>query len=78
MWLNITHKSEVQIFSPIPKQNESCLFILFTVSFVVQNLLSLIRSHLFISAFISITLGDKSKKNIAVIYAKECSACVFL
>ena len=28
-----------------------------TVSFVMQNLLSLIRSHLFIFAFISITLG---------------------
>ena len=38
-----------------------CLFILFMVSFAMQKLLSLIRSHLFIFVFISITLGDRSK-----------------
>ena len=32
------------------------------VSFAVQKLLSLIRFHLFIFAFISIALGDRSKK----------------
>ena len=32
------------------------------VSFVVQKLLSLIRSNWFIFAFVSITLGDKAKK----------------
>ena len=32
------------------------------VSFAVQKLLSLIRSHLFIFVFISITLGDGLKK----------------
>ena len=37
--------------------SEHGLFILFMVSFAVQKLSSLIRSHLFISAFISITLG---------------------
>ena len=37
-----------------------CIFTLFIVSFVVQKLLSLIGSHLFISAFISITLGRRS------------------
>ena len=47
-------------------------------SFVVQKLLSLIMSHLFIFAFISITLGDGSKKNIVVVYVTECSAYVFL
>ena len=36
------------------------LFILFMVSFAIQNFLTLIRSHLFI--FIFITLGDGSKK----------------
>ena len=30
-------------------------------SFAVQKLLSLIRSHLFIIAFISFALGDRSK-----------------
>ena len=38
------------------------LFILWMVSFAVQKLLSLIRSHLFIFAFISFVPGDKSKK----------------
>ena len=40
--------------------SEGCLFTLILVSFVVQKLLSLIRSHLFIFAFISITLGGGS------------------
>ena len=33
-------------------------FVLFIVSFAVQELISLIRSHLFIFAFISIALVD--------------------
>ena len=37
--------------------SEGCLFTLLIVSFVVKKLLSLIRSHLFIFAFISIILG---------------------
>ena len=41
---------------------EGCLFILLIVSFVVQKLLSLISSHLFIFVFIFITLGGGSKK----------------
>ena len=40
--------------------SEVCLFTLFIVSFIVQNLLSLIMSHLFIFAFISITLRGGS------------------
>ena len=48
------------------------------VSFPVQKCIILIIAHLFIFAFISATLGDRSKKNIAVIYVKECSAYVFL
>ena len=40
--------------------SEGCLLILFTVSFAVQKLLSLIRSDLFI--FISITLGGRSQR----------------
>ena len=39
-----------------------CLFILFMVSFAVQKLLSLIRSHLFIFVFYFITVGSGSKK----------------
>ena len=37
--------------------SEGCFFTLFIVSFAVQKLLSLIRSHLFTFVFISITLG---------------------
>ena len=39
-----------------------CLFILFIVSFAIQQLLSLSRSHLFIFYFISIVFVDRSKK----------------
>ena len=44
-------------FAIIFSHPEDCLFILFMVSFAVQKLLSLIRSHLFIFAFIFFTLG---------------------
>ena len=40
--------------------SEGCLFTLLIVSFAVQKLLSLIRSHLFTFVFISITLGGGS------------------
>ena len=43
-------------FATIFSCSESCVFTLFIVSFAVQNLLSLISSHLFI--FVSIALGD--------------------
>ena len=46
------------------------------VSFAVQKLLSLIRSHLFIFPLFSITLGvETDPKNIAAMYVKESSAC---
>ena len=47
-------------FCVIFSYSEGCLFTLFIVSFVVQKLLSLIRSHLFIFAFISNILGGGS------------------
>ena len=47
-------------FAIIFSHSEGCLFTLLIVSFVVQKLLSLIRSHLFIFAFISIYLGGGS------------------
>ena len=47
----------VASFAIIFSHSEGCLFTLLIVSFVVQKLLNLIRSHLFIFAFISITLG---------------------
>ena len=50
----------VVVFTIIFSHSEGCLLILFIVSFAVQKLLSLIRSHLFTSVFISITLGGGS------------------
>ena len=50
----------VVLFAIIFSQSEGCLFTLLIVPFVVQKLLSLIRSHLFIFAFIYITLGGGS------------------
>ena len=43
-------------FAIIFSHSEGCLFTLFIVSFGVQKLLNLIRSHLFAFVFISITL----------------------
>ena len=40
----------------------SYLFVLLVVSFAVQKLLGLIRSHLFIFSFVSFALGDRSEK----------------
>ena len=50
----------VASFAIIFSHSEGCLFILLIVSFVVQQLLSLIRSDLFIFAFISNILGGGS------------------
>ena len=50
----------VASFAVIFSHSEGCLFTLLIVSFVVWKLLILVRSHLFIFAFISITLGGGS------------------
>ena len=47
-------------FAVIFSNSEGYLFTLLIVSFAMQKLLSLIRSHLFTFVFISITLGDGS------------------
>ena len=43
-------------FAIISSHSKSCLFTLLIVSFAVQKLLSLIRSHLFTFVFISVIL----------------------
>ena len=50
----------VASFAIIFSHSEGCLFTWLIVSFVMQKLLSLIRSHLFIFAFISNILGGGS------------------
>jgi len=47
-------------FALIFSHSEGCLFTLLIVSFAVQTLLSLIRSHLFTFLFISVILGGGS------------------
>ena len=50
----------VASFSIIFSHSEGCLFTLLIVSFIVQKFLSLMKSHLFTFAFISINLGGGS------------------
>ena len=65
-------------FAIIFSQAEGCLFTLLIVSFAVQKLLSLIRSHLFIFAFISNIMVRWVTEDPAVVYVGECFAYVFL
>ena len=55
--------------------SEACLFILFIVSFAVQNLLSFIRSHLFIFVFISINLRGGSEIILLQFMSKNILLC---
>ena len=48
-------------FANIFSHSVGCLFVLSMVSFAVQKLLSLIRSHLFIFVFVSFALEDGLK-----------------
>ena len=52
----------VSLFANIFSHSVGILLVLFMVSFAIQKLLSLIRSHLFIFVFIFITLGGGSKR----------------
>ena len=61
-------------FANIFSHSVGCLFILFMVTFAVQKLLSLIKSHLFIFIFIFITLEGGFPEGNAENNIKECSA----
>ena len=74
--LDINPFSDIS-FANIFSHSVSCLFVLLMFSFAVQKLLSLIRSHLFIFAFVSLPEETDPKKNIAKTYVKACSAYVF-
>ena len=52
----------VNSFAEIFFHSVGCLFILFGISFAVQKLLSLIKSHLFIVVFTVITLRGGYEK----------------
>ena len=62
MYIFEINSLSVAPFAIIFSHSEGCLFTLLIVSFIVQKLLSLIMSHLFIFAFISFALGDGSKE----------------
>ena len=61
-------------FALIFSYSEGCLLTLFIVSFAVQKLLRLIRSHLFLFPLLRRWVIE----DLAVIYVIECSAYVFL
>ena len=66
-------------FPIIFSHSEGCLFTLLIVSFAVQKLLRLLRSHLFTFVFVSITLGGRRViEDLSLIYVIKCSAYVFL
>ena len=54
--LSVVPFAFINIFS----HSECCLFTMLIASFIVQKLLGLIRFHLFIFVFISISLGGES------------------
>ena len=66
----------VASFANIFSYSEGCFLILLMVSFAVQKLLSLIMPHFLI--FIFHYSRRWFRKDPAVIYVRECSACIFL
>ena len=54
------NRLSIVLFDVIFSHSEGCLFTVLIVSFPVQKLLGLIRSHLFSFVFISVTLGGGS------------------
>ena len=67
----------VTSFASIFSHSIGCLFVLLMVSFAVQKTLSLIRPHLFIFAFISFALGDRSKKILLLLMSKSAYVLFF-
>ena len=60
-----------QIYTISFSYSEGCLLALLIVSLTVKMLLSLLKSHLFISVFASVILGSGSQRIFAVIYVKK-------
>ena len=54
----------ITLFANIFSHFVDCLFVLFVVALAVQKLVALIRSHLFIFAFIFVALGDWPRKTL--------------
>ena len=65
----------VASFANIFSHSIDCLFDLFMVFFAVQKLLNLIRSHLFIFAFISNILGGGSLRILLWFMSESVCLC---
>ena len=66
----------VASFAIIFSHSECCIFTLLIVSFAVQKLLSLIRSHIY-CCFYFLYSRKWVTEDLALIYVIECSAYVF-
>ena len=75
-WILETNTLSVIAFADIFSQSVGCLFMLFTVSFAMQKLLSLSRSHLFI--FLFPLLWEMDWKRCCCDLCQRVSAFVFL
>ena len=64
-------------FAIIFFHSEGCLFTLLIISFIVQKLLSLVRSHLFICFFNFHYSGRWVIEDLAVIYVSVFYLCFF-
>ena len=61
----------VDSFAKFFSHSVGCLFVLFRVSFVVQKLLSLVKSYLLIIVFIVITLRGGSEKMLLLFMSES-------
>ena len=66
----------VALFAKIFSHSVGCIFVVFRVSFAVQKLLSLMRSHLFIFVIVVNTLIGGSEKML-LSFVRECLGLCF-
>ena len=67
----------VASFETIFSHSVRCLFVFLLVSFAVQKLVSLIRSHWFTFAFISVALGDGPEKTFVRMMSENVAYILF-
>ena len=77
--LNILYINPLLVasFANIFSHSSCCLFIVSVVSFPMKKLLSLIRSYLFIFAFMYFALGDWAKKKFVMTFVSFLPAFSF-